>query len=179
MHQRCTLRSQPRKYRRGLDLICEALRVPKKRSAFHLHTGGRFRTVLRSAVLDRGSFLPSYTSDRFATHWQSFHLHIAKSGSNASRTFFSPRFKESSRLLNMPPIRNRNSNLEYATTSRRTPIAPHKGDKPNVLRNQKTQVKIEVSAGRALAIDRPHKAKNEARASWRRDGTRSRAMRKH
>ena len=115
MHQRCTLRSQPRKHRRGLDLICEALRVPKKRSAFHLHTGGRFRTVLRSAVLDRGSFLPSYTSDRFATHWQSFHLHIAKSGSNASRTFFSPRFKESSRLLNMPPIRNRNSNLEYAT----------------------------------------------------------------
>jgi len=115
MHQRCTLRSQPRKHRRGLDLICEALRVPKKRSAFHLHTGGRFRTVLRSAVLDRGSFLPRYTSDRFATHWQSFHLHIAKSGSNASRTFFSPRFKESSRLLNMPPIRNRNSNLEYAT----------------------------------------------------------------
>jgi len=50
-------------------------------------------------------------------------------------------------------------------TSRRTPIAPHKGDKPNVLRNQKTQVKIEVSAGRALAIDRPHKAKNEASAS--------------
>ena len=34
MHQRCTLRSQPRKHRRDLDLICEALRVPEKRSAF-------------------------------------------------------------------------------------------------------------------------------------------------
>jgi hypothetical protein len=62
-------------------------------------------------------------------------------------------------------------------TSRRTRTEPHKGDKRNVLRNQKTQVKNEVSAGRALAIDRPHKVKNEASASWRRDGTREKATR--
>ena len=47
-------------------------------------------------------------------------------------------------------------------TSRRTLIEPDKGDKRHVRRKQKKQVKTEVSAGRALAIDPPHKAKNEA-----------------
>jgi len=44
-------------------------------------------------------------------------------------------------------------------------IEPHKGDKRSVRRNQKEQFMTEVSAGRSLAIDRPHKAKNEASAS--------------
>ena len=47
-------------------------------------------------------------------------------------------------------------------TSRRTLIEPHKGDKRYVRRKQKGQFKTEVSVGRSLAIDRPHKAKNEA-----------------
>jgi len=41
-------------------------------------------------------------------------------------------------------------------------IEPHKGDKRYVRRKQKGQFKTEVSVGRSLAIDRPHKAKNEA-----------------
>jgi hypothetical protein len=50
---------------------------------------GASKEFLTRAVWDRGSFLPSYTPDRFATHWQSFHLFV-KDASNASRTFFSP-----------------------------------------------------------------------------------------
>jgi len=47
-------------------------------------------------------------------------------------------------------------------TKRRTAIEPHKGDKRYVFRRQKGQLRTEESAGRSLAIDRPHKAKNEA-----------------
>jgi hypothetical protein len=40
-------------------------------------------------------------------------------------------------------------------------IEQHKGDKRYVRRKQKSQFRSEESAGRSLAIDRPHKAKNE------------------
>jgi hypothetical protein len=40
-------------------------------------------------------------------------------------------------------------------------IEQHKGDKRYVRRKQKSQFSVEESAGRSLAIDRPHKAKNE------------------
>ena len=109
------LRSLPRKARRGLGLICEALRLPKNGQLFICMQAGAFQKVLRSAVWDRGSFLPTYPPGRFATDCQSFHFIFVKSGSNASRTCFSPGFSASSKLLNMPPIRNRNSNLQYAT----------------------------------------------------------------
>ena len=49
--------------------------------------------------------------------------------------------------------------------SKRTPIEPEKGDKHHRGRKRTKRVKSGVSAGRALAIDRPHKAKNEASAT--------------
>ena len=50
-------------------------------------------------------------------------------------------------------------------TSKRTLIEPDKGDKRHVRRKLKKQGKNEASPGRALAIDRPHKTKNEANAT--------------
>jgi len=63
-------------------------------------------------------------------------------------------------------------------TSRRTLIEPEKGDKRQVRRKQNKQVKTEPSAGRALAIDRPHKAKNEASASVARETKRRHALKR-
>jgi hypothetical protein len=51
--------------------------------------------------------------------------------------------------------------MPRGSTSRRTVIEPHKGDKRYVRRNNKGQFKSEVSVGRSLAVDRRKQAKNE------------------
>ncbi len=46
-----------------------------------------------------------------------------------------------------------------ATTSKRTLIEPHKGDRRYVRRNKKGEFKSEVNVGRSLAADRRHQSK--------------------
>ena len=60
------------------------------------------------------------------------------------------------RSLSMPAKRK--------STSKRTTIEPHKGDRRYVRRNQKGQFKKEVNVSRSLAADRRRKSKTRVEA---------------